>query len=85
MQLLAVTSTLDGLHQKIFGRNKGQIFSDRLCGYLFVDMQSVGNVLRQTKNRICTQKALRQRNTTVCRIVQSAFQPLNRSGHGCVD
>ena len=65
MQLLSVTAALDRFHQKIFSRDKRQILPDRPVDELLIDKQAFAHILRQTQNRVGTEKRFRQRNPTV--------------------
>ena len=76
MNLLTVAAALDRLHHQIFGCDKGQIFLYGLFDDLLVYMKSIGNILRQSQDCIGTEKAFRQRNTAVRRVVQGSFKPL---------
>ena len=80
MQLLPVAAAFDGLHEQILRRNERQIFPHGLVHDLLVHPQSPAYILQQTQDRIGAEKALRQGQAAVGRVVQRALQPLGCSG-----
>ena len=44
VELLAVSSTLDSLHQKVFGGNEGEIFPHFLLYDFFIDVETVRDI-----------------------------------------
>ncbi|MPM57021.1 hypothetical protein SDC9_103838 [bioreactor metagenome] len=47
-------------------------------------MEPVGDVSHQAQNRVCAEKALRQRQSPVSGVIQRPLQPLGACGHGGV-
>ena len=84
MDLLPVAAPLDRFHHQIFRSDKGQVLPDGLFHDFFIDVQAVGNILRQAQNGIGAEESLGHGDPAVGRIVQGPLQPLDGSRHGGV-
>ncbi len=80
MKLLPVAAAFDGFHKQILRCNERQIFSHGLVHDLLVHPQSPAYILQQAQDSVRAEKALRQGQTAVGRVVQRALKPLGCSG-----
>ena len=80
MQLLTITTGLDGIHHDVLGRHERKLRHEVLADHLRVHHETVNDVQVEIEDTIDREEALRYGQTLVCGVVQGTLEPL-RGGY----
>jgi hypothetical protein len=79
--LLAIAAGLDDGHDDVLCGHEGELLVDPTLDDLRVDNETLHDVLKRAEDNVGREEGLRNRDTTVRRVIERPLKPLNRVGH----